>query len=113
MKEEIKNEILASIRRNIEYDSRGCDLDELVSDELYDKYNFKEVYSDIVDKRRWVDAMFTVTKVTNKENETETFYIGASWDCPATENQEGIDTYLKIYEVEPKEVITISYVPKT
>jgi len=56
----------------------------------------------VLDERRWYLLKETIIKVGDK-------YIGILWDDPATECQDGQETNIDFYEVEPVEKVIIEY----
>lgn len=103
-------DIIEEINKNKKYDSYGCDICELVSDQTFDKFDFDEIHTESTEGSRWSIGKYVVTKITDKENKEVVGYIESSWDHPATEMQEGQDTNLEVYEVVPKKKTIITYV---
>jgi hypothetical protein len=56
----------------------------------------------VLDQRRWSNLKESVIKIGGR-------YIAFSWDDPATEQQDGQNTDIEFYEVEPHEKVTVEY----
>lgn len=107
-----KKEILAELQKNIEYDTICVELAELITTDSYRKdYEWNEISSKIISENRWSNTKENVTEITHKES-GESIFIMATWDDPATEEQEGQDTLLKLDFAEPKEKTIITYFKK-
>ena len=107
---EIKKQILQEMQNNITDESYGDDVIELLeTKELYTDYNYTVLEHGIYDQSRWSVEKYAITEVTAKNGE-HVMFIKSTWSAPATEMQEGQDTYLEIFEVVQREVATIKYV---
>lgn len=103
-------DIISEMNQNkSDYSSGNSVKDLLVTEDFYKNYTYNRVCKQCDEADRWSISTFTATKVTDKLTNEVIGYIGASWNDPSTECQEGQDTDLEIYQVEPFEKTIIAY----
>ena len=105
----IKDIILEMNQNKTDYSTGNNVKDLLVTEDFYKNYTYKRVCKQCEDADRWSIPTFTATKVTDKTTGDVVGYIGAYWNDPSTECQDGQYTDLDICQVEPFEKTVVDY----
>jgi len=103
-------DIVEELNSNVKSDTYGNYPSELLNDSKFDKIKFVSVDESEESGGRWTVYRTEVFKAIDTDNKDSLIgYIKASWDHPATEMQEGQDTFLSFENVKPVEkTITIT-----